>query len=552
MGNSIAKIQHEQIKLLNDKLHKPEPNLKYDEALMQKITNMSALQLRDELLNNDELTLTEVFKIFHYKKMVNNNEHRAFADILYQEPHKHASELQNELKNDLKKEKDLPLLGFVISIKDSLRLKGTASTCGLIINAGFLETEQPETMELLMRKGALLTCKGNVPQSLFVIETMNNLFGCATNPHNALRSVGGSSGGDAALVALKCVNASIGTDIGGSVRIPALFCGIVGFKPTIGRVSGESFGSFYGNQPFGKTMDTNTGVIRPTIGPMTRTVADAETIMKVLIQSSDYDVSIPPLPWRDVELPKRVGLFIEFDQMEIGPANKRALHVAATALERNEIEIVPLNFDELFEDIFVLTVASFYKDDNLKKTFSRGSPINEPVIPPAIDFAKALKYPHFIIRWLAARPNEDRRSLFLKALVKSRSINTYTLGGEIGNIRKKFRLYLDSKNVKMLLAPGLCTPAIYHGSSNECCVQVIYTLMFNLFECPTGALPITRVKEDEQYYETKFNDVPALSLEKNMKDSEGLPVGIQVAGMAWMDEHVLKLMSIIEQEVQYK
>jgi len=92
-------------------------------------------------------------------------------------------------------------------------------------------------VKLYLKAGAIPIVRGNVPQSALSLDCENMVWGYARNPHDQSRSVGGSSGGDAGLVAAKCVPFALGSDIGGSLRFPALFCGIAGFKPTQNRLT---------------------------------------------------------------------------------------------------------------------------------------------------------------------------------------------------------------------------------------------------------------------------------------------------------------------------
>lgn len=552
MGNTNVQLYEDQMKILQDKLHKPNPNLKIDNLKTEKITRMKATELRSQLLSNSGLSVQDIVKTFHFRKMQENNEHRALADVFYEQPLGRAEELDKLINKQTVNPDNLPLLGFVMSIKESNKLKNTVCTNGFAINVGLMETQQPKSIKLLIEKGALITCKGNVPQALFSMESVNNVFGCACNPYNKLRTVGGSSGGDSALVALRCVNSAIGSDVAGSLRIPALFCGVVGYKPTIHRISNDQLCSYFYKQPFARTYADRNNIIRPTIGPIANSVDDAEALMKVLIQTSDYDRLVPPMPWRKVEKPKRVGLFTEFSQIEISPPNKRALHLAADALRKNGIEIVDLDLDEFFEEIFVTSAASFFKNDALRSVFEGKAPIKEPLIAAFKNFNRLVNLPHFLVRYLATKPTTDRRVYFMRAITLSRASNINSLEADVTNIYERFRIFLEKKGVEILLAPGMATPAVLHGSSNENSMQAVYTFMFNLLDMATGVLPITRVAADEQHYVTKYKDIIALSLEKSMKESEGLPVGIQVAGLAWMDEHVFEVMRIIEKEVQYK
>ena len=124
------------------------------------------------------------------------------------------------------------MLGVPISIKESLSVKGAAATAGVIWRLKHPCTEDSLMVRLLRNAGAVIMCTGNVPQLLMMPECNNNIWGRARNPWNLKRTPGGSSGGDAALVAMRCVPLAIGTDVAGSLRGPASFCGIVGFKPT--------------------------------------------------------------------------------------------------------------------------------------------------------------------------------------------------------------------------------------------------------------------------------------------------------------------------------
>ena len=130
---------------------------------------------------------------------------------------------------------DLPLLhGIPISIKDLFWQKGFLATvgCAFLCKDSDRADEDGVIVKLFRNAGAIPLVRGNVPQSALSLHTDNLVFGCARNPHDQSRSCGGSSGGDAGLIASQCIPFGIGSDIGGSLRFPAAFCGIYGFKPT--------------------------------------------------------------------------------------------------------------------------------------------------------------------------------------------------------------------------------------------------------------------------------------------------------------------------------
>ena len=129
----------------------------------------------------------------------------------------------------------------------------------------------------------IITTKGNIPQGLFSMESFNHIFGEARNPYDITRTPGGSSGGDGALVRLGLVNAALGSDIGGSLRIPALYNGICTLKPTALRVSQEIITEFFELTEWGKSGPDFLSLLLPTAGPMTRNVHDLELLMKNIV-----------------------------------------------------------------------------------------------------------------------------------------------------------------------------------------------------------------------------------------------------------------------------
>ena len=128
------------------------------------------------------------------------------------------------------------LHGIPFSVKEQYSMRGLVSTVGMAFLHKKREHDSP-CLVPLFKAGMIPIVRGNLPQAALSIHSDNYIWGCAQNPHDNSRSCGGSSGGDAALVAARCVPISIGSDVGGSIRIPAHFNGVTGFKPTQGRLT---------------------------------------------------------------------------------------------------------------------------------------------------------------------------------------------------------------------------------------------------------------------------------------------------------------------------
>ncbi len=177
-----------------------------------------------------------------------------------------------------------PLEGVPIVVKDNQCLAGTRTTCASNILANYTATYTATAVARLEAAGAVIVGKANLDEFAMGSSNENSAFGPVRHPLDATRVPGGSSGGSAAAVAAGMCLAATGSDTGGSIRQPASFCGIVGVKPTYGRVSR------YGLVAFGSSLDQ--------IGPMTRTVRDAARMLGVMAGYDVHDAtsSLHPVP----------------------------------------------------------------------------------------------------------------------------------------------------------------------------------------------------------------------------------------------------------------
>ncbi|MBK7920345.1 MAG: hypothetical protein IPJ94_29665 [Chloroflexi bacterium] len=184
-----------------------------------------------------------------------------------------------------------PLHGVPITIGEQFLVEGTATTFGLPSQKHHRAEEDGPLVKRLRDAGAIILGKTNVSQMLLFIESDNHLYGRTNNPWNLERTCGGSSGGEAAIIAAGGSPLGLGGDFGGSIREPAHFCGIQGLKPTSLRLT--NFDTRSDLLPRGQE------VILPQPGPMARTVADLALAMEVLAASGQdrFDPSIPPVSW---------------------------------------------------------------------------------------------------------------------------------------------------------------------------------------------------------------------------------------------------------------
>ncbi|CAH4030027.1 unnamed protein product [Pieris brassicae] len=180
---------------------------------------------------------------------------------------------------------DKPLLGVPFTTKDSICVKGLPATCGIYSKRNNIATEDAEVIRLLREKGAVIIGLTNVPELCMWWETYNTIYGRTNNPYDTARMVGGSSGGEGALQAAGGSMFGIGSDIGGSIRMPGYFNGVFGHKATRKTVSNE------GNFP-PVTQEAEDACL--AMGPLTRFAVDLKPILKILCKNpNDLKLDTP-------------------------------------------------------------------------------------------------------------------------------------------------------------------------------------------------------------------------------------------------------------------
>jgi Asp-tRNA(Asn)/Glu-tRNA(Gln) amidotransferase A subunit family amidase len=173
-----------------------------------------------------------------------------------------------------------PLHGLPVTVKDSFHIKGVDSTTGIAGLAFQPAAENSPLVDLLESLGAVIIAKTNVPQTMGALDSCNHLFGRTLNPLNRQWTAGGSSGGEGVLIAMRGSMVGFGTDIGGSIRIPAMCNGIYGFKPSIGRVP-------FRGQDGGHIPGKGRISLQAVAGPLARSVADLGAVMQEIVPRAE-------------------------------------------------------------------------------------------------------------------------------------------------------------------------------------------------------------------------------------------------------------------------
>jgi fatty acid amide hydrolase len=439
-----------------------------------------------------------------------------------------------------------PLHGVPVSIKDQFEVLGTPSTRGLPSRAGHRSTREGPLLGRLRNAGAVPFVKTNVPQMLMEAgESHNPLYGRTRNPYDLERAPGGSSGGEAALLAYRGSPLGLGADIGGSLRAPSHACGTTTIKPTSRRLP-------WGDNP--PEYDEWQEAIVPQCGPMARTVADVTLGFRVLAEPTDglpVESRVPPLPVADpAQVDVRgltVGVCEDDGGMRPSPALRRAVREAAAALEDAGAHVVP--WDPVpAADVYDLFITLLGGDGfrHLRRAIGQ-----DPLSPVTRLLTAAGRVPRPVARALGAAAGGlgQDGAAHTVGNAGSRTFDAYSdaLLERQALLRRVSRALHEGPDV--VLMPPQALPALTHGAFRDLTWAFTTTFFANLTGLPAGVLPVTTVGAGEETDRSPGVDVVERLARGVERGSVGLPVGVQVIAPWWREDVVLAAMAAIESRV---
>ncbi|CAI7606388.1 unnamed protein product [Penicillium pancosmium] len=247
-------------------------------------------------MTEGRLKSEEVTRAFCKRAAIAHQLTRCLTEPLFDRALRRAQELDYTLRQTGKPVG--PLHGLPVSVKDTFNVKGVDSSIGLSALAFKPATENAALVDLLQSLGAIVIAKTNIPQTLGTLDSCNHLFGRTLNPINRQWTAGGSTGGEGALLAMRGSMVGFGTDIGGSIRVPAMCQGIYGFKPSNGRVP-------YGGQESGQLEGKGRIALQPVAGPLARSVADLGAVMAEIVPRAElFGEDCIPGSWQPFSVPQ--------------------------------------------------------------------------------------------------------------------------------------------------------------------------------------------------------------------------------------------------------
>lgn len=444
-----------------------------------------------------------------------------------------------------------PLHGVPVSVKECFHVAGLPSTIGL--TAAARQKPRPDDGLLvarLRRAGAIVLGKTNVPQLMIWHESDNPRYGRTNNPWNLARTCGGSSGGEAALIAARGSPLGLGNDLGGSIRIPAHFCGIHGIKPTALRL--PRTGSF-------RTLRGFEALITQP-GPMARSVADLELALRVLADGSDGHIApdVVPCAPKDPQVVRlegvRVAAWTHDGVFPPAPAVVRAVQQAVALLRQRGVEVLELEPAQVQEhlrageafDLYCSLVAADGGADG--RRLAQGSRLDWRV--RRLMRIASLSRPLRAVMVAGLRQAGQRWMARVVHAVRPRTADGYwQLVDQKNRLVRQVLAWLCQQQIQGLICPPYALPAPPHTVTFDLLPAASYALLINLLGLPSGVISLTRVQPGEDGPLASARDQVLQQASVAQAGSVGLPVGVQVSALPWREDIVLALMRLLEAEV---
>jgi Asp-tRNA(Asn)/Glu-tRNA(Gln) amidotransferase A subunit family amidase len=437
-----------------------------------------------------------------------------------------------------------PLHGVPVTIKDQFDVAGLPNSFGVARLADRPVDRDGRMVAAWRKAGAIVLGKTNVPPALGAIETDNARFGRTNNPWDLARTPGGSSGGDAAIVAAGGAPLSLGADLGGSLRIPAAWCGVSSLVTTVPRL------------PIDRApVRTGAGLVAAQAGPFARTTADVALALRVLVDAivARPTGNNPPVPWR--EPPEtgvaglRVALLPEIDGFTPSPAIRRAIEEAAAALRSAGAIVEPWDSVPDVGEAISIALRSWTADGGgwLRQMLDGEKP--HPLIKQDV---QGTSLPNSAVRLLAATLNatgQQRAARYLRHVRKASARELSDLVGDHLAYVESFVAALDAGGYDLVLCPATPVPAVPHGLAKHLPDAHAPSVLFTALGLPAGVVPVTRVRPGEESDRPASKDKAVQAARTTEQGSAGLPVGVQVVARHWREDLVLAAMQSIETEV---
>ncbi|KLO20289.1 general amidase [Schizopora paradoxa] len=516
-----------------------------------EITEIDDVSVLLAKLASVEWSAVEVVTAFYKRAIVAHQVVNCLTEIFVERALARAQELDAHLA---KTGKPIgPLHGLPISLKDQIRMKGLETTMGYASWIGDYSDHDSVLVTLLYEAGANPFVRSNVPQTLMWPETYNHIFGRTVNPYNRKLTSGGSSGGEGALISMKGSPLGVGSDIGGSIRIPSALCGIYGMRPSYGRV------------PYAGCTNSMEGQdsVPSVLGPLSRSLSGIKAFMQTIISSKPWERD--PLAIRKAwdeegyQLrdhggdPKGLVFAILWDNSHVvpHPPITRGLEETKKALERAGHKVVDwpaFPYAKLSTNLGQIWNAAA-TDDYRATTNASGEPIitsMEHETDSLSENAADATVPDF-------RPAEDGLSAYhLWQLQKEK---TALRVQHLAHWQATSALTGTGRPVDAIISPVVAYAAPPHGRNKNRSAN--YTMVFNSLDYACCVFPVSKVDPSidvRRPAHSFYNEFDKTNYEfYDPERFKGAPISLQLVGGTHEEEAVIAMTEVVDKALkEYK
>jgi aspartyl-tRNA(Asn)/glutamyl-tRNA(Gln) amidotransferase subunit A len=471
-------------------------------------------------LESGELSVPELIQ--ERLKLARENKLNAFLDVFEERAMDQARKLQVELDRlgrQIPKDR-MPLFGIPLGIKDNLALRGARMTCASRMLETYVAPYTATAVERLESAGAISIGKLNMDEFAMGSSNENSAFGFVEHPTHPGYVPGGSSGGSAASVRSGVCAVALGSDTGGSIRLPASFCGLVGMKPSYGRVSR------YGLTAFASSLDQ--------IGPLATSVEDAATVIEAMGGVDHRDGTSVDLPIHGLsqaartpaELSQvRLGVPKEYFQEGLQPEVRASIENTLKALEKRGAKLVPMTLPLTKYSVSTYYVVAVSEaSSNLSRFDGIRFGFRPELQGPELDLGK------FYARMRSKfGPEVKRRILLGTYTLSSGYYDAYYL--RACRVRRRIQSDFQEafKHVDAIVAPVSPVTAFQRGDH---ATDPLKMYLMDIFTIPVN-----------------LAGLPALSVPCGV-DQKGLSIGLQLIGAQFGEQRLLQVAAAVEREVR--
>jgi amidase len=508
------------------------------DATELEITNSNVNFLLEKLAKG-QWSSVDVTTAFYKRAIIAHQLTNCLTEIFIERALSRASQLDEQLKKTGTVVG--PLHGLPVSLKDQINIKGLEACMGYVSWVGRVAERNAVLTDILEDAGAIPFVKTNIPQTLMWPETFNHVFGRTSNPYNRSLTSGGSSGGEGALIAMRGSPLGVGSDIGGSVRIPAAFCGTYGLRPSYGRI------------PYAGCVNSLEGQdsILSVLGPLSNSLSAIKAFTKVVVESRPWlaDPLAMRKRWNEDEYnlidhgggkePLCFAILWDDGLVAPHPPIIRGLEMAKKALleaGHRVIDWKPYKHEEIYTIMRAIWQAGAAEDFAAVAALT-GEPViasmnlDQEIVTPGFDHANIPLSAYQL--WQLQKKKRDLREEYLQ-LWKD-TINATGTG----------------RAVDAIISPVAPYTAIDHGKNRS----ANYTLIWNLLDYTALTIPVSKVApalDPVKPPHVFYNKADKANYELyDPQHFAGAPISIQLVGQRLEEEGVIAMGEILDAALKH-